>query len=159
LFSFDDGLPGFLVPGSIEWRMTLHFYSDNNSAMRRSVWEKLPYPEVDWGEDQIWCWEMLKLGMTKAYADKAVVWHSHDLGEAEHIKVAASEGHMFARYFGYDLTNGVFGKAEFEAARSQALLYATEAGIPLHQAEAYARMTAWSHKGRSHGTALAQFDD
>ncbi|MGU3363156.1 glycosyltransferase [Methylobacterium sp. M6A4_1b] len=58
----DGGLPSFLYPGGQSWEMTMHFYSDNNSAMSREAWKILPYPEVDWGEDQIWAAEALRLG-------------------------------------------------------------------------------------------------
>jgi hypothetical protein len=33
-------------------------YSDNNSAMARAVWQEIPYPEVEWGEDQVWAFEI-----------------------------------------------------------------------------------------------------
>ncbi len=155
VFNVDDGLPGFIRPGSVDWRMTMHFYSDNNSAMRRSVWNFLPYPEVDWGEDQVWCWEMQKLGLSKAYADKSVVWHSHDLTQAEQVKVSISEGEMFARYFGYRLAEKPMTKAAVAQAREAAILYATAAGVPVAEAEAYARMVTWSAEGRSRGVAAA----
>ncbi len=158
-FSLDLGLPGFIRPGSVDWRMIMHFYSDNNSAMRRSVWEFLPYPEVDWGEDQVWCWEMQKLGLWKAYSDTAVVWHSHDLNHAEQVKVAKSEGEMFARHFGYHLSTKPMTRAEAAQARSAALLYATSAGIPVAEADAYAKTLEWSAEGRSLGSAAADDND
>lgn len=151
LYGLDLGLPGFIRPGSVDWRIMMHFYSDNNSAMRRSVWQSLPYPEIDWGEDQVWCWEMLKLGYFKAYADKAVVWHSHDLTYDEQVKVSMSEGEMFARYFGYHLASEPMSKTAIAQARGDAILYATSAGIPLVQAEAYAKLQAWSTEGRLGG--------
>ena len=36
------------------YRHLLSFYSDNNSCMRRSIWEKYPYEDVNFAEDQIW---------------------------------------------------------------------------------------------------------
>lgn len=155
LFGFEMGLPSFIRPGSVDWRMVQHFYSDNNSAMRRTVWEKLPYPEVEWGEDQVWCWEMLKLGLLKAYSNKAIVWHSHDLTEAEQVKTAVSEGQMFAEYFGYRIAQHEFVTAELERIRSEALLRATALGLSVEAAEAYTRIQAWSQKGRALGAALA----
>ena len=38
-------------PGYRQW---LHFFSNNNSCLRRSVWERLPFPEVAFAEDQTW---------------------------------------------------------------------------------------------------------
>jgi len=43
----------------VSWRQFLHFYSDNNSCLRRSVWQKIPYPDVDFAEDQIWAQKII----------------------------------------------------------------------------------------------------
>lgn len=87
--------------GSVNHQQWLHYYSDNNSAMRRCVWEKIPYPEINWGEDQVWAWEIIKQGYQKAYANDAVVFHSHNLSETEQSKVSMIEGDFWLRYFGY----------------------------------------------------------
>lgn len=154
-FSFSENLPGFIRPGSVDWRMIMHFYSDNNSAMRRSVWNILPYPEIEWGEDQVWCWEMQKLGFWKAYADKATVWHSHNLEHAEQVKVSVNEGEMFARYFGYNLASAPMSRSDMAQTRTAAINYATAAGIPIAEAEAYANLLAWSCEGRAIGSSNA----
>jgi glycosyltransferase involved in cell wall biosynthesis/GT2 family glycosyltransferase len=44
------------------WLQTLHYYSDNNSCLRKSVWRDIPYPELDYGEDQAWAFEVIKEG-------------------------------------------------------------------------------------------------
>jgi hypothetical protein len=87
--------------GSIAHQQWLHYYSDNNSMMRRSVWEKIPYPEVHWSEDQLWAWEIIKQGYQKAYAHDAWVVHSHNMTEAGQLKVSEIEGDLFLRFFGY----------------------------------------------------------
>lgn len=56
----------------------LAFFSDNNSCLRRSVWEKYPYPDVDFAEDQIWMRQMLEKGYKKVYCPYAPVYHSHN---------------------------------------------------------------------------------
>ncbi len=56
----------------------LAFFSDNNACVRRSVWEKYPYPEVDFAEDQIWMRQMLEKGYKKVYCPNAPVYHSHN---------------------------------------------------------------------------------
>ena len=60
------------------YRQYLSFYSDNSSCMRRSVWEKYPYPDVDFAEDQAWASMILREGFEKLYVPGAVVYHSHD---------------------------------------------------------------------------------
>lgn len=95
-----------VTPSDMEWGSTahqqwLHYYSDNNSMMRRSVWEKIPYPDVHWAEDQLWAWEIIKQGYQKGYAKDAWVVHSHNMTEAGQLKVSEIEGDLFLRFFGY----------------------------------------------------------
>lgn len=60
------------------YRHFLCFYSDNNSCMRRSIWERYPYDDVDFAEDQFWSRKMIELGYHKGYAAHAPVYHSHN---------------------------------------------------------------------------------
>jgi len=85
------------------WRQFLHFYSDNNSCLRRSVWEKLPYPDVEFAEDQIWALRIIEAGWSKAYAPEAVVYHSHDYTVIDSLRRAFDEAAAFRRLFGYRL--------------------------------------------------------
>ena len=137
VFSFENGLPSFIRPGSQDWRMLLHFYSDNNSALRRSVWEKIPYPNVEWGEDQVWCWEILKVGLAKAYINDAIVYHSHQFDRIATEKVGFSEGFMFAHHFGYDFSAETISKEQIESRRGDVRLRATRIGASTEEAEAY----------------------
>lgn len=77
----------------------LSFYSDNASAMRKSVWETIPYPEVDFAEDQIWAKKMLLAGYKKAYAHKAVVYHSHKYGFKEAMRRYADDSRAIYNMF------------------------------------------------------------
>lgn len=60
------------------YRHLLSFYSDNNSCMRRDIWEKYPYDDVNFAEDQIWAKKMIELGYKKLYCPYAAVYHSHN---------------------------------------------------------------------------------
>ena len=71
------------------------FYSDNNSCLRKSVWETLPLPDVVYGEDQLWAREILRNGYKKAYASTAVVRHSHEYGFRETVIRANTEWHFY----------------------------------------------------------------
>ena len=48
------------------YRQRLHFFSDNNALVRRSVWEQIPYPDVDFAEDQIWAQQIIEAGWKRA---------------------------------------------------------------------------------------------
>ena len=56
----------------------LSFFSDNNACIRRTDWELSPYPEVDFGEDQLWMRARISEGKKKAYTPFAPVYHSHN---------------------------------------------------------------------------------
>lgn len=85
-------------PGYRQW---LHFFSNNNSCLRRSVWERLPFPEVDFAEDQTWALAAVEAGYGKAYAPQAAVYHSHDFGMWETLQRNFDEARSFQRSFGY----------------------------------------------------------
>ncbi len=88
---------------AVRWRQKFHFYSDNNSCLRRAVWEKIPYPDIEFGEDQVWAAEILKAGYGKVYARDAVVFHSHDYDAKETFQRCKTEAAFFIKYFGYEL--------------------------------------------------------
>lgn len=87
----------------VGYRQFLHFFSDNNSLIRRSVWEKLPYPEVDFAEDQAWAKLVIEHGFAKGYASDAVVLHSHVYSLIERLQRSFDESYAFLRLFGYTL--------------------------------------------------------
>lgn len=89
------------------WRQLLHFFSDNNALLRRSVWELIPYPEVDFAEDQIWAQKIIEAGWSKAYADNAAVFHSHDYSLIERLQRSFDESYALLRLFGYKLCPSV----------------------------------------------------
>ncbi len=60
------------------YQQYLAFFSDNNSCLRRSVWEQIPYQDVDFAEDQIWARQILEAGYKKVYCPYAPVYHSHN---------------------------------------------------------------------------------
>ena len=62
------------------------FFSDNNSALRRSIWEQYPLPAVDMAEDQHWMKMVMSHGYAKAYAPNAVVAHSHSYSSWQWIR-------------------------------------------------------------------------
>jgi glycosyltransferase involved in cell wall biosynthesis len=86
-----------------QWHQLLHFYSDNNSCMRRSVWEKIPYRRTRFGEDQLWADDIIREGYGKVYAVRAVVYHSHDYDAAETRERNMTESAFFKHFFGYKL--------------------------------------------------------
>ena len=91
-------------PGYRQW---LHFFSSNNSCIRRSVWESLPLPEVAFAEDQTWALRAIEAGYAKAFVPAAVVYHSHDFGVWETLQRNFDEARSFNLYFGYRIQDSV----------------------------------------------------
>ena len=113
-FQIFDELPVYLDKNTnlklyknkdLSWKQKLHFYSDNNSCMRRCVWEKIPYPEISFGEDQAWAWQVIEAGYGKVYGRDAVVYHSHNFLPEETFSRSLEEASFFQKTFGYELVN------------------------------------------------------
>lgn len=90
---------------NIGLRQVYHFYSDNASALRRSVWEAIPYPDVQFAEDQIWAKTIVEAGYRKAFAVDSVVRHSHAFGPWETLRRSFDESRAFQKLFGYELAS------------------------------------------------------
>jgi len=58
-------------------RFQLCTFDNVCSAVRRSVWEKTPFPRADFGEDIAWGRAVVQEGLALAYQPKAAVYHSH----------------------------------------------------------------------------------
>jgi rhamnosyltransferase len=90
------------------YRQLLHFFSDNNALVRRSVWKSIPYPDVDFAEDQIWAEKVIQAGWKKAYSSDGAVFHSHDFGIFERLQRSFDESYALYRLFGYVLSPSLF---------------------------------------------------
>lgn len=86
----------------VGWKRFMHFFSDNNSCLRRSVWEKFPYPEVDFGEDQAWADMIIRKGYSKVYIPTACVYHSHRFTPEQEANRREIEMKFYRSYFGYE---------------------------------------------------------
>jgi rhamnosyltransferase len=62
------------------------FYSDVNSALRRSAWKQFPYRELEYAEDQAFGRDILKAGYTKVFEPRASVIHSHSYPLRDYLK-------------------------------------------------------------------------
>ncbi|MDN2566003.1 glycosyltransferase family 2 protein [Aquibium sp. A9E412] len=84
-------------------RQVFHFYSDNSSCLRKSVWRRFPYPDVDFAEDQLWAKQIVEAGYRKAFAWDSLVYHSHDYSLWERMQRSYDEARAFRELFGYRL--------------------------------------------------------
>lgn len=85
------------------YRSYLSFFSDNNSCLRRSVWEQYPYKDVDFAEDQIWAREILEKGYKKVYCPDAPVYHSHNFRLSSYLGRCFDEYRALYRIYGWKI--------------------------------------------------------
>ena len=101
--------------GSAQARSIRHYYSDNNACFRRSVWESIPYPDVEFGEDQLWADAVVRNGYSKLYSSQAVVAHSHDYGPEETFERSKTESIFFKEFFGIDCIDPMASDRDIES--------------------------------------------
>lgn len=112
------------------YRQRLHFFSDNNALLRRSVWQSHPYPDVDFAEDQIWAKHIVEAGWKKAYSAQGAVYHSHDYPLIEKLQRSFDESYALYRLFGYVLSRNVLHMLKSWAAHTvNDLRYARRTGM------------------------------
>lgn len=68
------------------FRLKMWFFSDNNACVRRDIFDKHPYDDVNFAEDQLWGKKVIELGMKKLYCAEAAVYHSHNFSPFEFTK-------------------------------------------------------------------------
>lgn len=79
------------------WR---HCFSMASSAIRRSVWETLPFrTDIQYSEDIDWTWRIRQLGWTISYRKDSRVLHSHNYTVREFSKRHFGEGKAEATIF------------------------------------------------------------
>jgi len=57
-----------------------YFFANASSVIRRDLWRQFPFPDVAFGEDQLWAKQVLEAGYKTAYCAESLVYHSHSYG-------------------------------------------------------------------------------
>lgn len=85
--------PGEYQAMSPQERLQLIRFDNVTSCTRRRVWEALPLPERNYGEDMAWAKSALLAGYKIAYVPEARVWHSHERGQVYELRRAYVDGY------------------------------------------------------------------
>lgn len=62
------------------------FVSSANMCLSRSAWERVPFRDVPYAEDQHLGLDLLRAGYERSYVPDAAVLHSHDYGPVERLR-------------------------------------------------------------------------
>lgn len=85
--------------------VTNNFFSDVNSAVRRSLHKEIPFKDTNYAEDQALGIDMLASGYIKAFAPLGSVFHSHDYSLRKYYR------RKFDEYVGLRKTTGYVARA------------------------------------------------
>lgn len=75
------------------------YFSNTSSAIRRAVWERIPFRPVAFGEDADWAERILEAGYGLVFEPRSVVFHSHDYGLLELFRENADYAAAFQERF------------------------------------------------------------
>jgi rhamnosyltransferase len=70
------------------------------SALRREVWQQIPFPHVEFGEDLTWGKKVIEAGWAIAYEPAAAVFHSHRRSILDEYKRTRICHRLLYRLFG-----------------------------------------------------------
>jgi rhamnosyltransferase len=76
------------------------YFSNTSSAIRRSVWEQIPFRPLLFGEDADWAERVLLAGYILVFEPRSKVFHSHDYGLLELFRENADYAAAFQERFG-----------------------------------------------------------
>ncbi|MBI4127494.1 MAG: glycosyltransferase family 2 protein [Parcubacteria group bacterium] len=79
----------------------LKFFSNANSIIKRSVWEKIPFKDVRMAEDQEWASDVLAAGYKTVYSHDGAVIHSHSERPFNIFRRSFDEYKALKRVHGY----------------------------------------------------------
>ncbi len=152
-----DTDPARWASGDVGWRQILHFYSDNSSILRRSVWKEIPMRDVVYGEDQLFARDIVEAGYQKIYVPSSVVEHSHDYDADETYERARTESAFFYEHFGYDLMpDGNAMQPVLDGLNASDEAWALAHGIPAQVIETRLALNAARLRGHLDGRREAQ---
>jgi glycosyltransferase involved in cell wall biosynthesis len=77
------------------------FFTDANSCLLRSAWERVPFREVAYAEDRVLAIDMLRAGYAKAFVPSASVLHSHDYTAVQELRRCFDEWRGLREVYGW----------------------------------------------------------
>jgi rhamnosyltransferase len=92
-----------LEPGAAAVRSPslLTFFSDANGCLARATWERVPYRDVPYAEDQLLAVELLEAGYAKVFHPGAGVVHSHDYSTVTYFRRCFDEWRALREIYGH----------------------------------------------------------
>lgn len=81
------------------------------SAIRKSVFDEMPFPEISFAEDFAWAARALTAGWRIAYAPKSVVYHAHSYSLSEAFERYRVDAHFHRAVHGWRMRPSLLSAA------------------------------------------------
>lgn len=75
------------------------FFSNTSSILRKSIWEKWPFPRADFAEDAIWAEQVLRAGHRIVFEPESMIVHSHNYSLAEQFRQNVDHAYAMNQLF------------------------------------------------------------
>ncbi len=140
------------------------FFTDANGAILRAAWERVPFRDIPYAEDQQLAVDMLRAGYAKVFVPEAAVEHSHEYSTVQRVRRGFDEWRALREVYGFVEPLGIMtlrdrilapAKADVRWARARRDAVAATAGA---RARLAARATL-HHAARTAGAALGSRHD
>jgi len=133
-----------------KWYIT---FNDPSSAVRREVFEKIPFRRADFAEDLMWARDVLEAGYKLVYEPASTVVHSHEYSLTEQFRQHFDDAGALAGLTGAGSGKGrplgrLFGKLVKDAA------YLLRQDMPLHKRLGWLLYMPFWHLAVLSGTVL-----
>ncbi len=77
------------------------FFTDANGAIARAAWERVPFRDVPYAEDQQLAVDMLRAGYAKVFVADAAVEHSHEYSTLRRVQRCFDEWRALREVYGF----------------------------------------------------------
>jgi rhamnosyltransferase len=76
-----------------------NFFSNTSSAIRRSIWEIIPFEKTDFAEDALWADKVIRNGYTTIYEPASIVNHTHSYSPLEQFRQNVDHSYAMNKLF------------------------------------------------------------
>lgn len=83
-------------------------FDNVSSCIRKAVWEEIPFPKADFGEEIEWSKNVLEKGYKIVYEPDSIVYHSHDLSIFDWYKRNLINFNKLSTLFGVNTINNLY---------------------------------------------------
>lgn len=131
------------------------FFTDANGCISRAAWERIPFRDASYAEDQLLAIDMMRAGYAKVFVPDAGVIHSHDYSPVGWLHRSFDEARALRDVYGFAQPLSLRAAARNVYGRAGAdLRWARAHGMPAAGVAGLLTRSVLHHGARTVGTVL-----